>query len=581
MKNTDSIGEILNKELYIPVYQRNYEWEQVEINDFFDDLYRLYNNHNKDKVHFFGQLVVHYDKDKKQYNIIDGQQRVITTSIFINNIRIKAKKMYDELEKNDSNKKIKDELDHIKAEAAKYIGDECGGFHIHSSNSFIDKALNKKIEEDEYKNNKINKRIKVCDDLAEKKIEEILEEDEGIALKVRALHKLLDTLTEKFKVIYLETEDLEDAFIIFETLNARGKNLETADLLKNYLFGKSGNKVEESNKKWNTIISNLDQIDITTFIRHYWNSKEIFARKKELYGSIIKGIVTYEDVKNFLESLEKSSIVYASLDNPYNDNTCFKDKKLKESLQNLNSLKAITFYPIILALKSRKYEEKYIFDVVSALENYIFRNYTISKRNPNGAEIIFADIAKKITDEKLNNVEDIINEITKDKVSDEEFKMSFSQISIKSKDAIRYIFRKIHSYYKLNDINKENETNNKKVTKPELDILKETEDIHIEHIMPIDMKKWIEAGINIDSQTHDEYLWRIGNLTLLGQEYNQAISNNPFYDKKETYKKSEILPNNQIAQKEKWDTKEIEERQEELSEIAQKIWTINGLQGKI
>jgi len=577
MENTKSIGEILSKNLYIPVYQREYEWEPSEINDFLDDLYKLYDNYNTKKVHFFGQLVVHHDKSKKQYNIIDGQQRVITTSIFINNIRIKAQELYDQLDGNNSNKKIRNELDHIKACAAQTIGDECGGFHIHSNNNFIDKILSKNINPNDYRRNKINKKIKECDDLAQEKIEQILDEEEGIALKVKALLEVLKTLIERFRVIYIETEDLEDAFIIFETLNARGKNLETADLLKNYLFGKSGNKVEEANNIWNTIISNLDQIDVTTFIRHYWNSKEKFARKKELYGELINGITSYEDVKNFLEELEKSSIVYSSLDNPYNDNTCFKDKRLKQSLKNLNSLKAVTFYPIILALTSREYEEKYIFDVVSALENYIFRNYTICGKNPNRAEVTFASIAKKITDKELNNVEDIIKGITKEKVTDEEFEKGFFKSIIKSKDIIRYMFRKIHNYYKLYDINKDNSVNDKIVTKPELDIQKGTEDIHIEHIMPIDMKKWIENGTTITPEEHAEYLWRVGNLTLLGQEYNQGISNSPFEIKKETYKKSEILPNSEIAKNDEWGIKEIEDREIELAKVAKEIWTSDGL----
>lgn len=62
--------------------------------------------------------------------------------------------------------------------------------------------------------------------------------------------------------MYIEATKLEEAFIIFETLNARGKDLETADLLKNFVFSKSKD-VDDTQKKWNSIVDNLDKIDTT------------------------------------------------------------------------------------------------------------------------------------------------------------------------------------------------------------------------------------------------------------------------------------------------------------------------------
>lgn len=53
------------------------------------------------------------------------------------------------------------------------------------------------------------------------------------------LNRYFEAFFERFKVMYIEATKLEEAFIIFETLNARGKDLETADLLKNFVFSKS------------------------------------------------------------------------------------------------------------------------------------------------------------------------------------------------------------------------------------------------------------------------------------------------------------------------------------------------------
>ncbi len=83
--------------------------------------------------------------------------------------------------------------------------------------------------------------------------------------------------------MYVETDDINEAFIIFETLNARGKDLETSDLLKNHLFRISGNSLGIVKEKWQQTIDNLDKIDTTKFIRHYWNSISEFTREKDLY----------------------------------------------------------------------------------------------------------------------------------------------------------------------------------------------------------------------------------------------------------------------------------------------------------
>ncbi len=73
------------------------------------------------------------------------------------------------------------------------------------------------------------------------------------------LNRYFEAFFERFKVMYIEATKLEEAFIIFETLNSRGKDLETADLLKNFVFSKSKD-VDDTQKKWNSIVDNLDKL---------------------------------------------------------------------------------------------------------------------------------------------------------------------------------------------------------------------------------------------------------------------------------------------------------------------------------
>ena len=57
-----------------------------------------------------------------------------------------------------------------------------------------------------------------------------------------------EKFTQGFQLMYVETDEINEAFIIFETLNARGCDLETSDLLKNHLFRISGKKLEETKR---------------------------------------------------------------------------------------------------------------------------------------------------------------------------------------------------------------------------------------------------------------------------------------------------------------------------------------------
>ena len=70
----------------------------------------------------------------------------------------------------------------------------------------------------------------------------------------KALNKLYQALINQFILMTVETDDINEAYIIFESLNARGKALETADLLKNHILRMAQNDLPSATETWNTII---------------------------------------------------------------------------------------------------------------------------------------------------------------------------------------------------------------------------------------------------------------------------------------------------------------------------------------
>lgn len=109
-----------------------------------------------------------------------------------------------------------------------------------------------------------------------------------------------------------------------------------------------------------------------------------------------------------------------------------------------------------------------------------------------------------------------------------------------------------------------------KVSNHETMIINDNNKVHIEHILP---KKPREGTWNhITEDEHEEFLWRLGNLTLLGQEYNRKATNRDFIEKKKIYTNSKIPMTKELVNYTNWTAKEIAERQKEYTELALNIW---------
>ncbi len=191
------LGSILEKKLVIPEYQRPYKWKEETILKLLND---IKNNKNKNEYRI-GTLILH--KEKEEYNIVDGQQRLVSISI-----------IRDILEK----------INDKKESVANAILDSC--FNDISKNNII----------------KNYQHIKNY----------IYEEDKD----------LLKFILDNCKMVVIVVDKLEEAFQLFDSQNSRGKPLEAFDLLKAYHLNewtKSSSNDDYNNingivKKWEKLI---------------------------------------------------------------------------------------------------------------------------------------------------------------------------------------------------------------------------------------------------------------------------------------------------------------------------------------
>lgn len=538
----------LGETYYIPDYQREYTWEKNELSDFWDDL--IYTKDDPDEIpHFFGQIVVHNDKEEKKKYIIDGQQRTISSVIFLSALQDFYEKIFMGTKNQDA--------DDMRSEIANLIGrctSKKNELHLVLGDAdeiyFRDNIQLRKVRPEKKEKKRAHEHIRqafifFCD-----KLEEALalcKEEED---KVDCLDSYYYTFVKRFEVLYLEASELEEAFIIFETLNARGRALETADLLKNYIFRQSKD-VSSAQKQWNSMLNALGKSDPTKYIRHFWNSNHEFEREKTLYRAITHNIKTPKKSKELLAELERCAPCFCSI-SCTEDDSYFENNKLLNGLKALQILKGQSFYPVVLAMKQTDFSEEDMAAVVSVIESYVLRNFTICGKVANEGERFFASTAKKIFDEELITATDICEHIKEKIVADDEFKLAFEKWmaneSIKPK--VRYILSKIHRYLDNG-----------------MELSMDTSEVHIEHIMPVEPAQW-----NVTDEIHETYLWRLGNLMLLSGKYNKEASNRPFASKKEKYKNSKIEPNKDVCKYTEWKPEQIEDRQKKLAEYAIEIW---------
>ena len=562
--NLIKLGSFLsNEKLFIPEYQRGYSWEEPQLDDFWIDLVEIYEGNTRDE-HFLGQVVIHKNKEDGKRYIIDGQQRISTTIILLDILRTKFKELADSTNNNDANDDAEDintkcigRVTESKKEQYLSMGGVDKEFFINyiQTRGPIDYS-DRKFEKKRLRpsNYNIFYASKFFDDKVSKFI------TKKAPNEYIELNKLYQCLINQFILMTVETDDINEAYIIFESLNARGKALETADLLKNHILRVAQSDLSNATETWNTIIDNLDNIDPTKFIRYYWNSKNRFAREKDLFKALRKDIKTQSDVNTLLANLRFLSKVCAAILHP-EDNKDFDLTELNERLIEMQKLDASSYIPVIFALRLQNYSEEDINEVLKAIETLVVRNFVVSGLVANKYELEFAQIAKSISDQswsphnKPPTKDDILKKLYSLMVSDEEFINNFKVFNSKKNAVIRYLLRKINNY----DIS-------------ETKIVDDSNRVHVEHILP---KKINEDWINFNDEDHETYLWRLGNLTLLGQEYNNRAKNKGFDKKKEIYKKSEIKMTRDLVSIDYWTTFTIVKRQEDFAEIALKIWPRN------
>lgn len=556
-----SIRQLIKDEyiFLVPDYQRKYSWTESEVSELLNDLEiaKLNNNH-----HFFGTIVISSEKseNEKIFEIIDGQQR-ITTSIILMYALLS---IYNEIKELYNYEKLSQRIDKLysmlvfqdddgEIKSSKLVLNEINNEFF---NEYIIKAWSMSIEERKALYNQISKSIKVKQsneiyrsyNYILNEFREKIKKSNSIENCIEELKSIQDTILDYFDVVVITVESDADAFLIFETLNDRGLDLTTVDLIKNELFKNCSKDIhfEKYKNKWLDILSNFEDVkSVKSFIRHYWIANFNEVSHVNLFKEIRKYLKgSSEASKNLIDGLKNQSSFYGSIINPNTNN--ISNKKLLDILLDMKNLKYDLTNPILLsAYKYYNGDEDKIADVGIICRNFLLRYITIGNGKPSSIENEIGKLARSFNGD-ISCISKKFKEISKDNELEEQLK------------TLKVNFKSYYTYLLLVKLEEKKHINEKWICPGR-------KDITIEHILPqnIEGTEWAKQFTNEEAEL---YLNRLGNLTLLGSTGNSKIKNKSFSDKKEFYKtNTDMKITKIISSYEKWTIEEINLRQKEMS----------------
>ena len=532
----------------IPVYQRDYNWQEKHCKQLFEDILNV----GKDidiTSHFIGSIVyIHegvYGIGEKEFYVIDGQQRMITITL------------------------LHIALYHRLKESKEEYADEI--YELYLVNKFSKRDIKLKLLPPEENLNILNK-------ILEENWEELEDyQDRNIVKNYKFFKEIISNYSNEEieyllagldKIIYVDIaleKDKDDPQKIFESLNSTGLDLSQGDLIRNYIL------MDLEREKQNLVYKNLwlpiennckislgNEIKnyVSDFIRDYLTLKngkipskpKVFEEFKEFYNK--NNDEQLEDIKNFSE--EYSHIIKPNTE---------KDKDIRKELKNLKVLDQTVINTFLIGIlrdyRENKIVKNEILEILKLLQSYIWRRF-ITEKPSNALNKIFQGMYLRISkDQKYyKSLEESL--LNQDFPTDDELKEALKTKNVyKDKEKLRYVFKELENYNHNELIDFENE----KIT--------------IEHIFPQKPNKsWKEKYSDYELEEMKTFKDTISNLTLTGSNAN--LGNKSFLEKRNDdihgYKNSKLYLNKYLGKLNEWNLSAMEGRFEELFKNIIKIW---------
>lgn len=540
----------------VPDYQRGYEWEEKHLEDLWNDLDRV--GDGGVDFHYFGNIILRRKENGDVFEIVDGQQRMITLSILMMAIRDS-----DKLE-TEGDRRLENILYCYKS------NEQERRITYNQDDTTFDEQF-QAIWEGNPSNAEGN--IKDAYDYYKGQIQDFEEAE---------LNELTDKIGDNLRVVETIADDTRIAYMIFQSQNERGTEVTPEILAKARIFGEA-EQLDETEKRqvigrWNSIYSQLErELDGPRFrsdLRIRRPLAQILVNSKyetptkidkgELYRNFDKILRKHPDTLDFVDWFQSQVDNYLELSsNSYEINSRNLPNDAIRYLQYLNSVSTHS-EALSLAIYNHVDDDVLLKEYFRLASVLAMRMELAGYASATKRDAIY-NAARSV---RRANDESAIRDVLKEAVRDN---------SPTDPEIIEHL--------KANDLNIRGSWNFRTMLK--LVSLEEArrrdrsrlplQDLHIEHVAPRNTfgnSKYSAWRRKLDEEEYDDRKDKLGNLTLLLPSDHSSLDETSFSDKCNTYTNSDIKITAEVVDYDDWGDEDIDERTERLARELTEVWSV-------
>ncbi len=548
----------------LPHFQREYTWEKREWHTLMKDIFGVYEIYNEEQPpeHFMGSLVVINDGTQAGtvpvFRLVDGQQRLATISLLLCALGRLLDSDHANLQR--------------KVRRMLVNQDESGNLYykLLPTLKYGDRVSYCAIIDNKTPPPSVESKIPLAFDYLTTQL--------GNRFKSGDIdpNRLFNVLMISLQVVFINLNQNERPYEIFESLNYKGKSLTQADLVRNYIAMKLPPERQEVvfTELWSPIEEMLLEKrtvgrsrlgELTAFLRHYFaylsgvlvNQEHVYSRFRD-QGEVM----SVADFEQELTTLKRFAGYYDRLLRPQHE----PNKEVRQQLERLNVLESATGYPFLLFMYNEWQQGRLALDEFQAglrtIKTYMVRRF-LNRDSTNYLNKMFPALVKDV------DVTDFAASLcqalgTRNEPTDARLRQAAEMISIYKKDS--YTRKKLALIF--DSINRHLSAGSGAYT-----VL--SDNPTIEHIMPQTPTEAWKHHLGDNWQQDYDLLHTLGNLTVVTQGWNSQLSNAIYETKRQKLAEHGLLLNQTCFGEMApavWDGQSIRSRAQWLMVKITEIW---------
>jgi hypothetical protein len=545
--------------LKVPRFQRPYSWERENVSDFWTDVIA-----SEDPDYFIGAFVVYRAfQGSDTLLIVDGQQRITTITLLLAAIR----EQFAELGHRDLAEGIQGLIErrNINHEMQFILQSE-------SPYPYLQEHIQKfgQAELDTSRGEEEEALASAYEFLREQVVGMLyaVDHDTGLSEARKKLKKRERLIAIRDKIlrlqlILIQLSNEDEAYLIFETINSRGKDLTVADLVKNHLTRllKPKNKsVDVAKDKWFSILDLFDasaeDIDVSRFLHHAWLSRNPYLAERKLFKEL-KRAVTKLNARAYLDELVSDAQIYRRILEPSWYKWKNEEREIRQALDAMNLFRVVQPVPMLLAILRAQEEGRLtlrqVRQVLVQMEHFHVQFTAVTaQRTGGGTAHMFALAARSLSSASNKNsaqrtIRDFVEKLRSRLPSQAEFEAGFVEIQYleeasRQKPLMKYLLSRFDAASRRAAV-------------------VDYEAMTIEHLAP----QKPPGGSSIPP----EVVGSIGNLLLVPRNLNEELANKPFKKKREILLSAGVPLDDIVKKASDWREDEIQKRTRALAVRAQ------------